>query len=98
MALRNKAFGSAQEFVWAQDSSEYAIRENSSSVKVFKNFKERKNFKPDFGAEGKFLFPLKRNNRILLFSNFINNFLGIFGGYLLGVRSGSGLGLYDWES
>lgn len=74
MALRNKAFGSAQEFVWAQDSSEYAIRENSSTVKVFKNFKERKNFKPDFGAEG------------------------IFGGYLLGVRSGSGLGLYDWES
>ncbi|KAL0277835.1 UNVERIFIED_CONTAM: hypothetical protein PYX00_004979 [Menopon gallinae] len=74
MALRNKAFGSAQEFVWAQDSSEYAIRENSSTVKVFKNFKERKNFKPDFGAEG------------------------IFGGYLLGVKSGSGLGLYDWES
>jgi len=28
MALRNKAFGSAQEFVWAQDSSEYAIRES----------------------------------------------------------------------
>lgn len=53
MALRNKAFGSAQEFVWAQDSSEYAIRENSSTVKVFKNFKEKKNFKPDFGAEGK---------------------------------------------
>ncbi|EEB12118.1 Coatomer subunit beta', putative [Pediculus humanus corporis] len=74
MALRNKAFGSAQEFVWAQDSSEYAIRENSSTVKVFKNFKERKNFKPDFGAEG------------------------IFGGYLLGVKSSSGLGLYDWES
>ncbi|KAK6621782.1 Coatomer subunit beta' [Polyplax serrata] len=74
MALRNKAFGSAQEFVWAQDSSEYAIRENSSTVKVFKNFKERKNFKPDFGAEG------------------------IFGGYMLGVRSSSGLGLYDWES
>ena len=26
MALRNKSFGSAHEFVWAQDSSEYAIR------------------------------------------------------------------------
>ncbi len=23
MALRNKSFGSAQEFVWASDSSEY---------------------------------------------------------------------------
>lgn len=53
MALRNKAFGSAQEFVWAQDSSEYAIREGSSTVKVFKNFKEKKSFKPDFGADGK---------------------------------------------
>uniref|UniRef100_A0A8C6PB09 Coatomer subunit beta' n=1 Tax=Nothobranchius furzeri TaxID=105023 RepID=A0A8C6PB09_NOTFU len=26
MALRNKSFGSAQEFVWAHDSSEYVIR------------------------------------------------------------------------
>jgi coatomer subunit beta' len=59
MALRNKAYGSAQEFVWAQDSSEYATREGSSTVKVFKNFKERKAFKPEFGAEGTFLrfFP-----------------------------------------
>lgn len=52
MVLRNKAFGSAQEFVWAQDSSEYAIREGNSTVKVFKNFKEKKSFKPEFGAEG----------------------------------------------
>lgn len=74
MALRNKAFGSAQEFVWAHDSSEYAIREGTTSVKVFKNFKEKKSFKPDFGAEG------------------------IFGGYLLGVRSVPGLAFYDWES
>jgi len=54
MALRNKSFGSAQEFVWSHDSSEYAIRENNSQVKIFKNFKERKSFKPDFGAEGLF--------------------------------------------
>lgn len=73
MALRNKAFGSAQEFVWAVDSSEYAVRENST-VKVFKNFKERKSFKPDFGVEG------------------------IFGGYLLGIKSGLGLGFHDWET
>lgn len=25
-------------------------------------------------------------------------FTGIFGGYLLGIKSASGLGLYDWES
>ncbi|CAK8698584.1 coatomer subunit beta'-like isoform X2 [Clavelina lepadiformis] len=51
MALRNKAFGSALEFTWANDSSEYAVRESTTSVKLFKNFKERKSFKPDFGAE-----------------------------------------------
>ncbi|XP_075990589.1 coatomer subunit beta' isoform X2 [Anticarsia gemmatalis] len=54
MALRNKAFGTAQEFVWAFDSSEYATLENSSTIKVFKNFKERKSFKPEYGAEGIF--------------------------------------------
>ncbi len=52
MALRNKSFGSAQEFVWSSDASVYAIRETSSLVKIFKNFKEQKSFKPDFGAEG----------------------------------------------
>ncbi|XP_045125694.1 coatomer subunit beta'-like isoform X9 [Portunus trituberculatus] len=52
MALRNKAFGPALEFVWALDSSEYAIRESNFSVKLFKNFKEKKAFKPDFGCEG----------------------------------------------
>nr|MBE5724356.1 coat protein (coatomer) beta' [Cucujiformia] len=74
MALRNKAFGSAQEFVWAQDSSEYAIRETGSTIRIFKNFKEKKNFKPDFGTEA------------------------IFGGWLLGVKSVSGLTFYDWET
>ena len=54
MALRNKSFGSAQEFVWAADSSEYAVRESSSSIKLFKNFKEKKSFKPEFGAENIF--------------------------------------------
>ena len=51
MALRNKSFGSALEFVWAWDSSEYAVRESSTTIKLFKNFKEKKSFKPDFGAE-----------------------------------------------
>lgn len=54
MVLRNKAFGTAHEFVWAQDSSEYAIREGTTTVKVFKNFKEKKSFKPEFGAEGNY--------------------------------------------
>ncbi|KAF8793648.1 Coatomer subunit beta' like protein [Argiope bruennichi] len=54
MALRNKSFGSAQEFVWALDSSEYAVRESTTSIKIFKNFKEKKTFKPEYGAEGIF--------------------------------------------
>ncbi|ENN71955.1 hypothetical protein HUJ04_003032 [Dendroctonus ponderosae] len=74
MALRNKAFGSAQEFVWAQDSSEYAIRESGSTIRIFKNFKEKKQFKSESSADG------------------------IFGGYLLGVKSVAGLSFYDWES
>ena len=48
---RNKAFGSGQELAWSSDPSMYAVRENASTVKVFKNFKEKKAFKPDFGAE-----------------------------------------------
>lgn len=74
VALRNKSFGTALEFVWAHDSSQYAIREGNNKVKIFKNFKEKKTFKPDFGAEG------------------------IFGGFLLGVRSNSALAFYDWDS
>lgn len=74
MALRNKAFGSAQEFVWALDSSEYAVRENSTTIKLFKNFKENKTLKPDHGCEG------------------------IYGGYMLGVRSSLDLTFYDWQS
>ena len=54
LKLKNKSFGSAHEFVWALDSSEYAIRENSIQVKIFKNFKEKTSFKPEFGAEGIF--------------------------------------------
>ena len=61
MALRNKSFGSALEFVWAIDSSEYAVRESGTSIKVFKNFKEKKQFKPELGAEGIFCNNMKSN-------------------------------------
>jgi len=69
MALRNKSFGSAQEFVWAADSSEYAVRDGSK-VKIFKNFKEKKSFKPDYGAEGIFggaLLGVKSNSGLCFF-------------------------------
>ncbi|GAO47266.1 hypothetical protein G7K_1476-t1 [Saitoella complicata NRRL Y-17804] len=41
LAWRNKAFGSALDFVWARDSNGYAIREASGSIRVYKAFKER---------------------------------------------------------
>ena len=51
--LRNKSFGQALDFVWSPDS-QYAIRETSSKVKLFKNFKERMQIKMDYSAEGIF--------------------------------------------
>lgn len=43
LAWRNKAFGSALDFVWAskENSNDFAIRESPTSVKVFKNFIEK---------------------------------------------------------
>eukprot|EP00842_Homolaphlyctis_polyrhiza_P004024 jgi/Hompol1/4622/HPOL_003792-RA len=56
LAWRNKSFGQALEFVWAMDSNEYAIRESSSRVRVFKAFKEKTNvnIRLSYGAEGLF--------------------------------------------
>ncbi|KAJ3222114.1 Coatomer subunit beta' [Clydaea vesicula] len=57
LAWRNKSFGSALEFVWALDSNEYAIRESTSKVKVFKNGNEKIPISPiktSFNAEGIF--------------------------------------------
>ncbi|CAF1122888.1 unnamed protein product [Didymodactylos carnosus] len=53
ITLRNKSYGNAMEFVWSHDSSEYAIRDGNI-VKIFKNFKEKKSFKPESGAEAIF--------------------------------------------
>ncbi|KAL9105168.1 MAG: hypothetical protein Q9187_008786, partial [Circinaria calcarea] len=43
LAWRNKAFGTAQDFAWGSkdNSNDYAIRESSISVKIFRNFKEK---------------------------------------------------------
>jgi coatomer subunit beta' len=43
LAWRNKAFGSALDFAWGskENSNDYAIRESTMSVKVFRNFKEK---------------------------------------------------------
>ncbi|XP_024113944.1 coatomer subunit beta' isoform X3 [Oryzias melastigma] len=70
MALRSKSFGSAEEFVWAHDSSQYATREGMNVVKIFKNFKLKKTFKPSFGAEeifGGFLLGVRSNNGLAFY-------------------------------
>lgn len=41
LRLNNKAFGPALDFVWASNSNEYAIRESPTSIRLYKNFKER---------------------------------------------------------
>eukprot|EP00967_Tisochrysis_lutea_P018998 scaffold21570_cov19-Tisochrysis_lutea.AAC.1 len=61
------------EFVWSNDSNEYAIRESPTKVKLYKNFQEKTTLKLDFNAEG------------------------IFGGSLVGVKSGEYIVFYDWE-
>lgn len=55
-ALRNKAFGSALDFVWsAYGTGDYAIRESISRVRTFKNFKDHKQIAlPIAAAEGIF--------------------------------------------
>jgi coatomer subunit beta' len=53
--LRNKSFGSGLEFVWSNDkSNSYGVRESSSKIKIFQNFKETKVIRPAFSAEGIF--------------------------------------------
>ncbi|CAG8218511.1 unnamed protein product [Penicillium salamii] len=55
LAWRNKAFGQALDFAWGSkdNSNDYAIRESSTSVKIFKNFKEQSTgLDVGFQAEG----------------------------------------------
>lgn len=52
-ALRNKSFGSALDFAWSSEGTgDYAVRETTSRLRVFKNFKETQVFKPPFSCEG----------------------------------------------
>ncbi|KAL8945543.1 MAG: hypothetical protein Q9183_008054, partial [Haloplaca sp. 2 TL-2023] len=49
------AFGSAQDFAWGSkdNSNDYAIRESSMSVRIFRNFKEKSGgIDVGFQAEG----------------------------------------------
>lgn len=51
--LRNKSFGQGLDFVWsAYGTGDYAVRESTQKVKIFRNFKETLSFKPGTSAEG----------------------------------------------
>ncbi|OCK85984.1 Coatomer, beta' subunit [Lepidopterella palustris CBS 459.81] len=54
LALRNQAFGSALDFCWASKDhdKDYAIRESATSVKIFRNFKERSVLNVGYSADG----------------------------------------------
>ena len=72
LAWRNKSFGQALEFVWAQDSNEYAIRESTSKIKLFRSFKEKSNvqLRVPFSAEGIFggnLLAVKSSTFIIFY-------------------------------
>ncbi|KHJ48446.1 WD domain, G-beta repeat protein [Trichuris suis] len=54
LAIRNKSFGSALEFVWAKEPNMYAIRESGSSIKIFQNFKDPLAVQVDSQIEGIF--------------------------------------------
>lgn len=43
---------SALEFVWSQESSDYAIRESGGRLKIFKNFAEKATVKIEYAIEG----------------------------------------------
>ncbi|KIM26794.1 hypothetical protein M408DRAFT_330396 [Serendipita vermifera MAFF 305830] len=42
LAWRNKAFGQGSSFAWAEDSNTYAVLEGKLKVRLWKNFKEKK--------------------------------------------------------
>jgi len=54
MALRNKCFGAAEAFAWSADGNDFAIKESSNQLKIFKNFKEKTKLNSESGAEDVF--------------------------------------------
>lgn len=71
-ALRNKAYGSALDFVWSSHGTgDFAIRESTSRVKTFKNFKDNRQIVlPISSADGIFgghLLGVKNSDSIVFF-------------------------------
>lgn len=73
LAWRNRTFGSALDFAWGSkdNSNDYAIRESSMSVKIYKNFKEKPGGLdvgfPAEGLSGGVLLGVKGNGGVAFF-------------------------------
>ena len=79
-ALRNKAFGSALDFVWSGNKTgNYAIRESISRIKIFADFKEHKIVKPATASAeqlyGGHLLGVKGSDDAVLFYDWEGEFV-----------------------
>ena len=56
LTWRNRAFGPGNSFAWGDDSNTYAVQEGKLKIKVYRNFREKKDGAPKgvgaFGIEG----------------------------------------------
>lgn len=70
-ALRNKTFGAALDFAWsAYGIGDYGVRESTSKVVIFRNFKESASFKPAVSAEaisGGALFCVRSSDAVCFY-------------------------------
>jgi len=48
VSMRSKTYGNGEELVWSATSGTYAVRTKSNEIKIYKDFKESKVFKPFF--------------------------------------------------
>ena len=100
LAWRNKAFGQATEVVWAGDSNQFATRESTSKIKIFKNFKETNSFRPTFAPEGIFggqSLSLSLSHSMIMALRMHRSIELPPTGTLLGVRGHDFVCLYDWD-
>jgi coatomer subunit beta' len=58
LAWRPKTFGQCISFVWGTETGGYAVLESSQCIKIFKNFKQKKTFKPPGSPDTIFGGPL----------------------------------------
>lgn len=69
--LRNKAFGAALDFGWsATGTGDYAVRESTSTVRVYKGFKEHRAFRPDVRGDALFggrLFAVRDSDSVCFY-------------------------------